>query len=154
MLEHYGFNFSTGVPCSILNNIIVHLSSSSSLPYFPATNEDEAMGMATGAYLGGRKPVVLLQNSGLGFIINPLTSLDILYRIPILLVISWRGYEGKDAPEHLIMGQAMMKILEDIGVTPHVISADDPEAAISASARIMDEDRIPAAAILRNGIIV
>ncbi|MFC1864777.1 thiamine pyrophosphate-binding protein [Chloroflexota bacterium] len=153
MLKDHGFNFSTGVPCSILKDIILYLSADPDSPYVPATREDEALGIATGAYLAGRKPVVLMQNSGLGSAINPLASLDILYKIPMLLLVSWRGYQGKDAPEHLIMGEVTIKLLEDIGVPVQVISKDDPEAAISASIKSMEEKQIPAAAILRRGII-
>jgi len=152
-LNAQGFNFATGVPCSIFKDIILYLSSHSDIPYIPATREDEALGIATGAYLGGKKPVVFMQNSGLGSAINPLSSLNMLYRIPILLLISWRGYRGKDAPEHLIMGKVTTKLLKDIGVPVQVITKDDPEAAILASIRQMEEKQIPAAAVLKAGII-
>jgi sulfopyruvate decarboxylase TPP-binding subunit len=111
------------------------------------------MGIATGACLAGKQPIVMMQNSGLGSSINPLASLDILYRIPMLLLISWRGYQGKDAPEHLIMGEAMLKLLDALGIPYQVISEDNPEAAISASVKAMEERGIPAAAILRSGIV-
>lgn len=153
VLKKYGFNLCTGVPCTILKDIILCLSSDSDLPYMPATREDEAMGIATGACLAGKQPVVMMQNSGLGSSINPLASLDILYRIPVLLLISWRGYQGKDAPEHLIMGEAMLKLLDAFGVPYQVISEDNPEAAISTSVRAMREKGTPAAAILRSGIV-
>jgi len=153
MLKNQGFNFSTGVPCSILKDIILSLSSDPDIPYIPATREDEALGIATGASLAGRKPIVLMQNSGLGSTIDPLTSLNMLYKIPVLLLISWRGYQGKDAPQHLIMGEITIKLLEDIGVPTRVIAKDDPEAALSALLGSMDERQIPAAAILKKGII-
>lgn len=153
MLKSNGFNFSTGVPCTILKDIILCLSSDPELPYIPATREDEAMGIATGAYLAGKQPVVMMQNSGLGSSINPLASLDILYRIPMLLLISWRGYQGKDAPEHLIMGEVMLKLLDTLGVPYQVISEYNPEAAISTSVKAMREKKTPAAAILRDGIV-
>ena len=153
ILKNNGFNFCTGVPCTILKDIISYFSSDPDLPYVPATREDEAMGIATGACLAGKQPIVMMQNSGLGSSINPLASLDILYRIPMLLLISWRGYQGKDAPEHLIMGEAMLKLLDALGIPYQVISEDDPEAAISASVKAMKEREIPAAAILRSGIV-
>jgi len=153
VLKKHGFNFCTGVPCTILKDIIICLSSDTDLPYMPATREDEAMGIATGACLAGKQPVVMMQNSGLGSSINPLASLDILYRIPMLLLVSWRGYQGKDAPEHLIIGEAMLKLLDAIGVPYQIISEDNPEAAISASVRAMRERGTPAAAILRSGIV-
>ena len=153
VLKGYGFNFSSGVPCSILKDIISHFSVDPDMTYIPATREDEALGIATGASLAGRKPVVLMQNSGLGNSINAFASLVILYKIPLLLLISWRGYEGKDAPEHLIMGESMVKLLEDIGVPVQIISKDNPEMALSASIKEMAEKQIPAAIILRRGIL-
>jgi sulfopyruvate decarboxylase subunit alpha len=153
LLKKNGFNFCTGVPCTILKDIILCLSSDPDLPYIPATREDEAMGIATGSYLAGKQPIVMMQNSGLGSSINPLASLDILYRIPMLLLISWRGYQGKDAPEHLIMGGAMLKLLDALDIPHQVISEDNPEAAISASVRTMRERGIPTAAILKGGIV-
>ena len=152
-LKSYGFNFSSGVPCSILKDIIYQLSVDPDITYIPATREDEALGIVTGVYLAGRKPVVLMQNSGLGNSINALASLVILYKIPLLLLISWRGYEGKDAPEHLIIGESTVKLLEDIGVPVQVMSQDSPQAALSASVEEMNEKQIPAAIILRRGIL-
>ena len=89
-LKEKGFNFFTGVPCSILKDVINYLSEDPDVPYIPATREDEAIGIATGAYLAGKKPVVLMQNSGLGNSIGTLASLVLLYEIPLLLLISWR----------------------------------------------------------------
>lgn len=153
VLKSSGFDFSTGVPCTLLKDVIGHLSSDPEIPYIAATREDEAMGIATGACLAGRKPVVLMQNSGLGSSINPLASLDILYRVPILMLVGWRGYGGKDAPEHLIMGEVTTRLLETIGVPVRIISGDDPEGAIADSARAMRETGMPAAAILVPGTI-
>ena len=137
-LKSHGFDFSTGVPCSILKDVIYHLSIDPDITYIPATREDEALGIATGAYLAGRKSIVLMQNSGLGNSINALASLVILYKIPILLLITWRGYEGKDAPEHLVIGKSIIKLLEDIGIPAQVISEEDPNKAISASIRELE----------------
>lgn len=152
-LKSFGFNFSTGVPCSILKGVIQCLSLDPDIPYIPATREDEAIGIATGAYLAGKKPVVLMQNSGLGNSINALASLLIPYKVPILLLITWRGYQAKDAPEHLVMGKATIKLLEDIGVAVQVISQEEPEIAITASVKRLEEKQLPVAIILRRGIL-
>ena len=153
VLEGCGLSFAAGVPCSILKDIILHLSSQDRIPYVPATREDEAIGIATGAYLGGKRPVVLMQNSGLGNAINPLASLVIPYRVPVLLIISWRGYQGDDAPEHLIMGQVTTKFLEEIGVVTFVVESDAPAKAITAAVKAAEGSGMPSAAILRRGII-
>lgn len=153
VLKSYGFNFSSGVPCSILKDIIYHFSVDPDVTYIPATREDEALGIATGAYLAGRKAVVLMQNSGLGNSINTLASLVILYKIPLLLLISWRGYEGRDAPEHFIAGKSTVKLLENIGIPVQVIARDNPKLALSASIEEMNKGQIPAAIILRREIL-
>ena len=152
-LKEKGFNFFTGVPCSILKDVIIYLSEDPDVPYIPATREDEAIGIATGAYLAGKKPVVLMQNSGLGNSIGTLASLVLLYEIPLLLLISWRGYQGKDAPEHLIMGKSMLKLLEDIGVPAQLLSKENAEETISNAVKMMEERSLPTAIIVRRGVI-
>ena len=153
MLKEQGFDFFTGVPCSILKGVINYLSEDPDVPYVPATREDEALGIATGAYLTGKKPVVLMQNSGLGNSIGTLASLVLLYEIPLLLLISWRGYQGKDAPEHLIMGKATVKLLEDIGVPTQILPKEKAEETISDAVKIMEERSLPTAIIVRRGVI-
>ena len=153
LLKKTGFDFSTGVPCSILKDVINYLSEDQEIPYIPATREDEAIGIATGAYLAGKKPIVLMQNSGLGNSIGTLASLVLLYEIPILLLISWRGYQGNDAPEHLIMGKSMLKLLEEIGVPTQILPNEDAERTISDAVTIMTETNKPTAIIVRRGVI-
>lgn len=153
ILEEKNFDFFTGVPCSILKDVINYLSKDPDIPYIPATREDEALGIATGAYLAGKKPVVLMQNSGLGNSIGALTSLDILYEIPMLLLISWRGYRGKDAPEHLIMGKSTIKLLEDIEVSTMILPKEGAEEVILNAVKIMEEKSIPTAIIVKRGVI-
>jgi len=153
MLKEKGFNFFTGVPCSILKGVINYLSEAPDVPYVPATREDEAIGIATGAYLAGKRPVVLMQNSGLGNSIGTLASLVLLYEIPLLLLISWRGYQGKDAPEHLIMGKSTVKLLEDIGVPTQILPKEKTEETISDTVKMMEERSLPTAIIVRRGVI-
>ena len=142
-LKEQGFNFASGVPCSILGDIIDCLSNDPEMTYVPATREDEAIGIATGAYLGGKKSLVLMQNSGIGNCINALTSLVLLYKIPLLLLISWRGEKKDDAPEHLIMGKALKELLNAIHLEHEVIE----EGQIP----FMRDRTEPLALILRQG---
>ena len=153
ILEEKDFDFFTGVPCSVFKEVINYLLADPDIHYIPATREDEALGIATGAYLAGKKPVVLMQNSGLGNSISALTSLDLLYKIPILLLISWRGYQGKDAPEHLIMGKSTIKLLEDIEVSTMILPKEGAEEVILNTVKIMEEKSIPTAIIVKRGVI-
>ena len=104
-----GFDFFAGVPCSLVGPVIAELTARGR--YLGETREDAALGVAAGAYLGGRRPMVVMQNSGLGVSLNALGSLHILYELPVLLLVTWRGYQGKDAPEHLVMGEVLTGLL-------------------------------------------
>src|SRR5260221_9131145 len=110
-----GFDFFTGVPCSFLTPLINRVIGDERLDYVGAASEGEAVAIASGAWLAGRQTVVICQNSGLGNAVNPLTSLNVPFRIPTLLVVTWRGQPGlKDEPQHVPMGQIT-------GALPHVI---------------------------------
>src|SRR5690349_15800696 len=91
-----GFDFFVGVPCSLVKTLLAALERRGL--YLGETREDAALGVAAGAYLAGKTPVVVMQNSGLGVSLNALASLQLLYRIPALLLVTWRGHLGKDAP--------------------------------------------------------
>jgi sulfopyruvate decarboxylase subunit alpha len=90
-----------------------------------ATREEEAFGIAAGMYLGGARPTVMLQSSGLGNSLNALTSLLIPYKIPALVIISMRGDVGEWNDAQVPMGRALRAILDAIGL-PHA-TAESPE---------------------------
>jgi phosphonopyruvate decarboxylase len=137
LLDAQGFDFFTGVPCSLAEGLIAalerHPRGARGL-YVPAVREDIALGLAAGAWLGGHMPAVIMQNSGLGTSANALVSLGILYRLPALLLVTWRGFEGKDAPEHIMMGEITRPLLDLMGV-PHRVLARGSEDADVAWAR-------------------
>ena len=126
-LKKSGFDFFTGVPCSILGGIIKALGED----YIPSVREDTAIGLACGAYLGGKRPCVLMQNSGLGYCLNVLTSLNLIYGLPVLLLVSYRGFEGKDAPEHLIMGKHCVELVRIFEIPSKVCGKDDLKGALA-----------------------
>lgn len=95
-----------------------------------ATREEEAFGIAAGLYLGGRRPAVMLQSSGLGNSLNALTSLLLPSQIPVLMVVSMRGDANEWNAAQVPMGRAVAAILEAIGV-PHC-TIESPEAAADA----------------------
>lgn len=124
-LNQHGFGPFLGVPCSFLSPFINYVIDRDDLDYLAANNEGEAIAMATGAYLAGKKPVVMFQNSGLGNAVNPLTSLAHTFRIPLLLIVTWRGEPRlKDEPQHTLMGQ----ITHDLLKLMQIESATFPQA--------------------------
>lgn len=101
-----------------------------------ATREEEAFGIAAGMYLGGARPTVMLQSSGLGNSLNALTSLLIPYKIPALVIISLRGDVGEWNDAQVPMGRAVRAICDAIAV-PHV-TAETPETT-AATVRLAGE---------------
>ena len=153
LLKNRGFNFFTGVPCSILKGVISILARDPEVTYVPAVREDAAVGLATGAYMAGRRPMVLMQNSGLGVCMNALTSLALIYKISLLMLITWRGYQGKDAPEHLVMGRVMLDLLDDIGVPYRVLEPESITADLDAALATLAKMGTPVALVLRKGVL-
>lgn len=116
-----GYDFFTGVPDSGLKRFISDVYELPPGQHVPATWEAEAVGIAAGAYLAGRKPCVYLQNAGLGHTINPLASLCIPYGIELLLLVGHRH----TLPQHRVMGEVDERLLELIGWTNCVIVRAD-----------------------------
>ena len=116
LLERHHFDFFTGVPCSLVEDVIAVLEEGSRAPYIAAVREDAAIGMAAGAWFAGRRPCVLMQNSGLGTSLNALASLSLMYGLPALVVVTWRGHGGKDAPEHILTGAITTNLLDLLGM--------------------------------------
>lgn len=123
-LAQQGVTCYAGVPDSLLKHFLKYLQDHSSEHTITA-NEGLAIGLATGYHLAtGKVPLVYLQNSGLGNIINPLTSLadKEVYGIPMLLMIGWRGRPGtKDEPQHIKMGRITVPLLDALEVPVYVL---------------------------------
>jgi phosphonopyruvate decarboxylase len=119
-LSKGGVEFFTGVPDSCFVPWINFLTHNRNRDHVISTNEGEALSIAAGYNLAtGRVAGVYLQNSGLGNLINPLTSIadKYVYQIPILLMISWRGKPGRpDEPQHKRMGENTTRLLELIDI--------------------------------------
>ena len=114
-----------------------------------ATREEEAFGIAAGMYLGGAKPTVMLQSSGLGNSLNALSSLVIPYKIPILIVISMRGDAGEWNDAQVPMGRAVRPICDALGI-PHltVEHADAAAETVRLVAQTAFGTRVPGACLL------
>lgn len=155
-LRASGVREFAGVPCSILDPIVIAAESDTSVSYVPASVEGEAVAIAAGAWLAGGMGAVLLQNSGLGNTINPLASLAIPYQIPMILIVSWRGEPGKkDAVHHYPMGAATPGLFELLGIPLEVLTetSDLGEVATRACGAA-STSRLPAAIVVPRGLFV
>ena len=151
-----GIGFYTGVPCSFLTPLINRTASDRALRYVGAASEGEAVAIAAGAWLAGRETAVMCQNSGLGNAVNPLTSLNAPFRIPTLLIVTWRGQPGlNDEPQHELMGRITQSLLDVIEV-PHRRFPDDPDAigpVMQEARATMVRTSLPFALVLEKGTI-
>jgi phosphonopyruvate decarboxylase len=116
-LVEEGHDFFTGVPDSGLKRFLADVWELPPAQHVPATWEAEAVGIAAGAALAGRKPVVYLQNAGLGHAVNPLASLCIPYGIAMTLVVGHRH----TLPQHRVMGDVDERLLELLGWDDYVL---------------------------------
>jgi phosphonopyruvate decarboxylase len=109
-----GFRLYAGVPCSYLTAFINFTIGSRQLRYVAAANEGDAVAIAAGSELGGAAAIAMFQKSGLGNAVSPLTSLTHTFRIPVLLIVTWRGEPGgaADEPQHGLMGEITPAMLE------------------------------------------
>jgi len=153
-LREASFSPFMGVPCSVFTPLIDLLAASPGGEHYVCTSEGEAMGLAGGFALAGSLPVVYMQNDGFGNAVNPLSSLQLLYRLPALLLISWRGEPGlKDAPQHRVMGIALRGLLDQLQV-PYRVLEDGAAALDQALVQARDHCRTastPFAFIIRKG---
>jgi phosphonopyruvate decarboxylase len=147
----------TGVPCSYLTPLINATLMDENVRYIPSSSEGEALATASGTWLAGRISIVMQQNSGLGNIVNPLTSLSAIFKIPSLLFVTWRGQPGrKDEPQHSLMGRITPSLLDLMGVPwAHLPSQEDNlSASLDRAFEHMRYQRTPYAFLIRKGDIV
>jgi phosphonopyruvate decarboxylase len=151
-----GFDFYTGVPCSFLTPFINRTIGSNQITYVCAASEGEAVGIAAGAWLAGRGTVVMCQNSGLGNCVNPITSLNYPFRIPTLLITTWRGQPGvKDEPQHELMSQITQALLETMRVRCMTFprTAEDVDPVLDAAEAVMNETSLPFGLVMEKGSV-
>jgi phosphonopyruvate decarboxylase len=126
-LKNSGFTMFSGVPCTFLKSLINYAINE--CEYVAAANEGDAVAIASAAYMGGKKPVVLMQNSGLTNAVSPLTSLNYPFRIPLLGFVSLRGEPGiPDEPQHELMGRITTQLLDLMEIEWQYLSKDLEEA--------------------------
>jgi phosphonopyruvate decarboxylase len=117
-----GFHWYAGVPCSYLTPFINYVLQDPALRYLSMANEGDAVALMAGVALSGsaeqpRRGVVMMQNSGLGNAVSPLTSLTWTFRLPQLLIVTWRGQPGvADEPQHELMGAITPGMLDSMQI--------------------------------------
>ena len=154
-LKRRGINFFSGVPDSTFQDAYSAMMADPEIRYVPAVREDVALGVASSVWFTGGLGGVIMQNSGVGNLVNPLTSFNLMYQIPALIIVGWRGYGGppNDAPEHWIMGVKTPQIFDLLDVPYEVLEPDNLETALDRLLATIRERSIPGALLVRAGVI-
>ena len=139
LVKIIGADFYTGVPDSQLKALCNYLMDTYGIDqnhHIIAANEGNCTALAAGYHLAtGKVPVVYMQNSGEGNIINPVASLlnDKVYAIPMIFIVGWRGEPGvHDEPQHIYQGEVTVKLLEDMDIKTFIIGKDTTEDELAA----------------------
>lgn len=140
LVEIIGADFYTGVPDSQLKSLCNYLMNTYGIDekhHIIAANEGNCTALAAGYHLAtGKVPVVYMQNSGEGNIINPVASLlnDKVYAIPMIFIVGWRGEPGiHDEPQHIYQGEITVKLLEDMDIKTFVISKETTDDEVATA---------------------
>ena len=154
-LKERGLNFFAGVPDSTFREAYDVMVADPDIRYVPAVREDVALGIASAAYFTGGLGGVIMQNSGVGNLVNPLTSFNLMYKIPALLIVGWRGYGGppNDAPEHWIMGAKTPQFFDLMEVPYEVLEPDNLGPTLDRLLAVIKERSVPGALLVRSGVI-
>jgi phosphonopyruvate decarboxylase len=157
-----GFHWYAGVPCSYLTPFINYVLQDESLHYVSMANEGDAVALIAGVALAGgagvphRRGIAMMQNSGLGNAVSPLTSLTWTFRLPQLLIITWRGQPGvADEPQHALMGPICPAMLDAMQI-PWELFPTDTDAigpALDRATAHMDDTGRPYALMMQKGSV-
>lgn len=151
-----GFDWYAGVPCSFLTPFINYVSQDNSLHYVSAANEGDAVALIAGVTLAGKRGITMMQNSGLGNAVSPLTSLTWTFRLPQLLIVTWRGQPGvADEPQHALMGPVTPQMLDTMEIPWETfpVEANAIGQTLDRAIAHMDSTGRPYALVMQKGSV-
>ena len=157
-----GFQWYAGVPCSFLTPFINYVLQDPQLHYVSMANEGDAVALIAGIALAGSadaphgRGIAMMQNSGLGNAVSPLTSLTWTFRLPQLLIVTWRAQPGiADEPQHALMGPITPQMLESMQIPWELFPTEPAQIgpALERAIAHMDESGRPYALVMQKGSV-
>lgn len=145
-LVQYGYTQWLGIPCSYLSPVIQCATEHRSIQWHPSTRESDSIAFACGLYLGGKRPVVFMQNSGLLNALDALSSLVIPYKIPLFMIVSYRGCPTStpDAEHHHTTGKITEGLLELLEIPYRIIQGDESiPHLVNTALDVLNHTRMP-----------
>jgi len=154
--RNLGFRRYTGVPCSFLTPFINYVINDESLNYVSSSNEGDAIATAAGAAMGGERSIAMMQNSGLGNAVSPITSLSYVFRIPMIIITTHRGAPGlTDEPQHELMGKITEEMFDTMRIPWETfpMEKEDIAPALKRACDFMEKEQRPYGFIMQKGTI-
>ena len=126
--------FITTVPCKQLAGVIEKVEGSDAIHHVPCNKEDEGIGLCAGAYMGGKRAGIIMQNTAIGVVINTLVTLTQHYRMPLPMLISYRGELGEPVACQVEMAVHTKALLAQLNIPTyhfhHEKDADELDAIL------------------------
>jgi len=146
-----GIDFACSLPCSWLADLINSMENYGEITHVPVTTEEEGIGVCAGSYLAGKKPVLIMQNSGLGRCINALASLNEVYEIPLLMIMSHRGIAGEKIEAQKPMGKHAQGILDVLNIS-YIDLTEDTISSLGEFSRNCFQSGKPHAVFIKEAV--
>ena len=124
-IKESGIDLILSLPCIMLKGLLELIEEKNEIQHISITREEEGVGIAAGAYLGGKTPAILIQNSGLGNSVNAIKSLLQLFKIPVIFIMSHRGAEGEKIKAQIPMGQLIPDLLDLLKIRKFIIDSKE-----------------------------
>lgn len=147
-IREVGINLLLTLPDNKIKGLLKVINEKKEIKQITVTREEEGIGIAAGAHLGGMTPAILMQNSGLGNSINAIKSLLQLYKIPVLIIMSHRGMEMEKITAQIPMGQVTLKLLECVAVKAFIVKSFDSVENIKKAMNYIKSNNNSAAVVL------
>jgi sulfopyruvate decarboxylase subunit alpha len=148
-IKSSGVNLILSLPCIMLKGLLNIIEEKNEIPHISITREEEGVGIAAGAYLGGKIPVILMQNSGLGNSVNAIESLLHLFKIPVVFIMSHRGAEGEKILAQIPMGKLTPQLLDLLDIEKFIIDSKDKIKNIQNAVELSGSSGMPTAVLLK-----
>lgn len=148
-IKDSGIDLVVSVPCAMLKGLLRIINEKREIQHVPVTREEEGVGIAAGARLGGKIPAILMQNSGLGNSINAIRSLLVFYKIPVVFIMSHRGAEGEKIAAQIPMGEITTDLLDCIGIKTILIDTAEKLEKIKDIVKFSGSNSMPVAIVLK-----
>ena len=145
----------SGVPCSVVSGLINQLENSNDIDYIAAPREDIAISIASGLSIAGELPMVIMQNSGLGTSLDAIITQPILYSLPMVLLITWRGYyknnthKKGDEVQHWVWGDTTKNLLDDLKIKTWIMDDLNQQSATEEAVTYAKENLVPTSILLK-----